>query len=89
MFTTFISQAEQFLLNNALGAIIGGIIATILGSILCYLSRKIWSYIQRKYKKQRTKQKKIDQTVAFYRGAAAAYSKESSYKQILLVGIIS
>lgn len=83
---TIISQIEQFLLKNAWGVIIAGIIASILGTLLCYLFRKLLDYLTKKFKIHKKKQKTVKYLTGFYRGAAATYSKTSSYRQTLLVG---
>lgn len=82
----FITKIEQFLLNNAWGVIIGGIIASIVGTILCYAFKKLLDFLRKKYNIRKNKQRFLKYTVDFYRGAAAAYSKTSSYRQVLLVG---
>lgn len=81
-----IIQIEQFLLKNAWGVIIAGVIASMLGTLLCYLLGKIYNWSLKKYNLQRKKERFINYTESFYRGAAASYSKFSSYRQILLVG---
>mgnify|MGYP003309401155 FL=1 len=83
-----IIQIEQFLLKNAWGVIIAGVIASILGSFLCYIFRKMVNYIQEKLQIRKKKHNTIKYALGFYRGAAAEYSKYSSYRQILLVGDI-
>ncbi len=83
---TIISQIEQFLLKNAWGVIIAGIIASILGTLVCYLFRKLLDYLTKKLKIHKKKQKTVKYLTGFYRGAAATYSKTSSYRQTLLVG---
>lgn len=80
------SQVEQFLLKNAWGVIIAGIIASILGTLLCYLFRKLLDYLTKKFIIHKKKQKTLKYIKGFYRGAAAAHSKTSSYRQALLVG---
>lgn len=82
----FIAKIEQFLLNNAWGIIIGGIIASIVGTILCYAFKKLLDFLKKKYNIRKNKQRFLKYTMVFYRGAAAAYSKLSSYRQVLLVG---
>lgn len=83
-----VTLIEQFLLKNVWGVIIAGIIASILGTFLCYLFRMIVNYLRNKFQVRKKKQKTIDYALNFYRGAAAEYSKHSSYRQILLVGDI-
>ena len=83
---TIISQIEQFLLKNAWGVIIAGIIASILGTLLCYLFRKLLDYLTKKFKIHKKRQKTVKYLTGFYRGAASTYSKTSSYRQTLLVG---
>ncbi len=82
----FISQIEQFILKNAWGVILAGAIASILGTLLCYLFRRLWVYLRTKFKIRKKKQKTVKYLKGFYRGAAAAHSKTSSYRQALLVG---
>lgn len=82
----FIAQVEQFLLKNAWGVIIAGVIASLLGSLLCFLAKKIVKFLREKYQIKKKRKKTFDYTLAFYRGAIAEYSKYSSYRQALLVG---
>ena len=79
---------EDFLLKNVWGVIIAGVIASILGSFLCYIFRKIVDYLREKLQIRKKKHNTIKYAFGFYRGAAAEYSKYSSYRQILLVGDI-
>ena len=79
---------EDFLLKNVWGVIIAGVIASILGSFLCYIFRKIVDYLREKLQIRKKKHNTIKYALGFYRGAAAEYSKYSSYRQILLVGDI-
>lgn len=83
-----VTLIEDFLLKNVWGVIIAGIIASILGTFLCYIFRKIVDYLREKLQIRKQKQKTIKYALGFYRGAAAEYSKHSSYRQILLVGDI-
>lgn len=79
---------ENFLLKNVWGVIIAGIIASILGTLSCFIFKKIVNYLMEKIQVRKKKQKVIKYALGFYRGAAAEYSKRSSYRQILLVGDI-
>ena len=79
-------KIEQFLLNNAWGVIIGGIIASVVGTVLCLTFKKIIEYLKKKFNIRKKKQRFLKYTVSFYNGAAAEYSKNSSYHQVLLVG---
>jgi len=79
---------ENFLLKNVWGVIIAGIIASMLGTLSCYLFKKIVDYLRRKFQVRKKKQTVVKYALGFYRGAAAEYSKHSSYRQILLVGDI-
>ena len=81
-----IALIEQFLLNNAWGVIIAGIIASVLGTLLCYVFRKTVDYFRKKYQLRKNKLFFVDYALGFYRGLAAGYSMNSSYHQILLVG---
>ena len=81
-----ISKTEQFLLNNAWGVIIGGVIASIFGALLCFAFKKLIEFLGKKLNIRKKKQKFLKYTMGFYRGAAAEYSKLSSYRQVLLVG---
>lgn len=81
-----VAKIEQFLLNNAWGVIIGGIIASIVGTLLCFAFKKLIEFLRKKLHVRKKKQKFLKYTVGFYRGAAAEYSKPSSYRQVLLVG---
>ncbi|MBO4613771.1 MAG: hypothetical protein J5709_01485 [Bacteroidales bacterium] len=79
-------KMEQFLLNNAWGVIIAGIIASIVGTALCYAFKKLIEFLKKKLNIKKEKQRFLKYTEGFYRGASAAYSKHSSYRQVLLVG---
>lgn len=79
---------ENFLLKTVWGVIIAGIIASMLGTLSCYLFKKIVDYLREKLQIRKKKQNTIKYALNFYRGAAAEYSKHSSYCQILLVGDI-
>jgi len=81
-----ITQIEEFLLKNAWGVIIAGIIASMLGTFICFIFRKTVEHFSKKYKIRKTKQRTITYALSFYRGAIAEYSKYSSYRQVLLVG---
>jgi hypothetical protein len=81
-----IAKIEQFLLNNAWGVIIGGIIASIVGTLLCLAFKKLIEFLRKKLSIRHNKQKFLKYTMGFYRGATAEYSKQSSYHQVLLVG---
>ena len=81
-----IALIEQFLLNNAWGVIIAGIIASVLGALLCYVFRKTVDFFRKKYQVRKNKQYFFDYALGYYRGLAAGYSMNSSYRQILLVG---
>lgn len=79
-------KIEQFLLNNAWGVIIGGIIASVVGTVLCLTFKKIIEFLKKKFNIRKKKQRFLKYTVGYYRGYAAAYSIPSSYRQVLLVG---
>ena len=81
-----IALIEQFLSKNAWGVIIGGIIASILGTLLCYVFRKTVDFFRKKYQVRKKKQYFLDYALGYYRGQAAVYSMNSSYRQILFVG---
>ncbi len=83
---TIISQIEQFLLKNAWGVIIGGIISSMLGALLCYLIKNIIRYLNKKYRILQKRQKSLSFKRGYHRGAAAAHSEESTYRQVLLAG---
>ena len=79
-------KIEQFLLNNAWGVIIGGIIASVVGTLLCLTFKKIIESLKKKLNIRKKKQRFLKYTAGYYRGYAAAYSIPSSYRQVLLVG---
>ena len=81
-----IAQIEDFLLKNAWGVIIAGIIASVLGTIICFVFRKIVEYLRKKFQIRKKRKRTLKYTLGFYRGAIAEYSKYSSYRQVLLVG---
>ena len=81
-----IAQTEEFLLKNAWGVIIAGIIASVLGTVLCFIFRKIIEYLRKKFQIRKKRKRTLKYTLGFYRGAIAEYSKYSSYRQVLLVG---
>ena len=58
-----IIQIEQFLLKNAWGVIIAGVIASMLGTLLCYLLGKIYNWSLKKYNLQRKKERFINYTM--------------------------
>ena len=81
-----VAKIEQFLLNNAWGVIIGGIIASIVGTLLCFTFKRLIEFLREKLNIRKKKQKFLKYTMGFYRGTSAEYSKPSSYRQVLLVG---
>jgi len=68
-----ITQIEEFLLKNAWGVIIAGIIASMLGTFICFIFRKTVEHFSKKYKIRKTKQRTITYALSFYRGAIAEY----------------